>query len=176
MKTVKKYLMTLIALLGLAVLFFLRRETAEEAVNITISGIGSMIMILPPILLMMNLLDVLVPKEIVIKHMGEDAGLKGYFWALILGTFAAGPLYAAFPIAALLAKKNARMAYIIFFLGMWTVSKLPLLTYELNFFGLSFTGLHILTGMVGFFLLSLVLEKIFLKKEKTEIYERLSRI
>jgi len=174
MKTVKTYLLTIIAFIILAIMFFTNRDTGTQAFTITISSILSMLKVLPPILIIMNALDVLIPKEIVIRHMGEGAGLRGYLWALILGTFAAGPLYAAFPIAAMLAKKEARMAYLVFFLGMWTVTKLPVFTFELNFFGYAFTGLHVLTGIVFFFFLSLILEKVFLKNDKSEVYKNLA--
>ena len=174
MKTVKAYFMTILAIVILFVMYLVDKSTANDAINITFSSIFSMLKVLPPILIIMNSLDIIIPKEIIIKHMGEGAGFKGYFWALILGTFAAGPLYAAFPIAAMLAKKEARMAYLIFFLGMWTVTKLPVFTFELNFFGITFTSLHVITGIIYFFILSLVLEKIVLKKHKTEIYNNLN--
>ncbi|MCY1151232.1 MAG: permease [Pleomorphochaeta sp.] len=174
MKTLKSYLMTIIAISVLVVMFFFDKPTANDALNITFSSILSMLKVLPPILIIMNSLDIIIPKEIIIKHMGEDSGIRGYFWALILGTFAAGPLYAAFPIAAMLAKKEAKMAYLIFFLGMWTVTKLPVFTFELNFFGASFTLLHVLTGIIYFFILSLFLEKFVLKKNKPQIYKQLN--
>ena len=176
MKVLKEYALTLITLVVLAGLYFVSKETAADAAMISLSSVGSMLKILPPILIIMNLLDVLVPKDVVMKHMGHDAGLKGYLRALVLATFAAGPLYAAFPIAALLAKKDARLAYLIFFLGMWTVTKLPVFSYELNFFGVRFTGLHVVTGIIFYYILSVVLEKIFLKNDRTQIYESLANM
>lgn len=175
MKLLKKYKLTLIALSVLLVLFFVKREIAVSAVGISLSSVGTMLTILPPILLIVNLLDSLIPREVMIRHMGEDAGMKGYFWAFVLGTFGAGPLYVAFPVAALLAKKGARIAFIIFFLGTWTTTKLPLLLYELNFFGVTFTTIHILTGFIVFFLISLLMEKVLLKKDLVQIYEKLSQ-
>lgn len=176
MKILMKYILTIIALAALAVIAVIQKDTAVKAVSITASSALTMLKILPPVLVIMNLLDALIPKESVMKHMGGDAGLKGYFWALVLGTFAAGPLYAAFPIAALLSKKEARLSCIIFFLGMWTVTKLPLLTYEVEYFGPEFTGVHILTGIVFYFLLSLMLEKTVLKNDKREIQDRLAKM
>ena len=176
MKLLREYLLTLLALVVLAIIYTVNRGTAVESVTISLSGVWMMFQILPPILIIMNLLDALVPKELVMKHMGREAGFRAYFWAFVLGTFAAGPLYAAFPIAALLAKKNARLSSLVFFLGMWTVTKLPVFTYELNYFGLPFTGLHILTGIVFYFLLSILLEKLFLKNDQEQIYATLSKM
>ncbi len=174
MKLLKKYKMTLIALLAFLILFFVRRETAVSAMGISLSSVGTMLSILPPILLIVNLLDALIPREVIIRHMGENAGLKGYFWSFALGTFGAGPLYVAFPVAALLAKKGARLAFIVFFLGTWTTTKLPIFLYELNFFGVAFTTIHIVTGFSAFFFISILMEKILLKKDRDLIYAKLS--
>jgi uncharacterized membrane protein YraQ (UPF0718 family) len=176
MSLIKQYKLTLVTLVVLVVLAFINIQTATDAVVISLDSTWTMLGILPPILILMNLLDAYIPKDVVLKHMGKDSGLTGFFWAFVLGTFAAGPLYVAFPIAALLAKKNARMAYLIFFLGMWTVTKLPVATYELNFFGLPFTLLHMLTGIVFFLGLSLVLEKVFQGRETERIYQSLARM
>lgn len=155
-------------------MFFIKKDIATGAVKKTVLSFWTMFRILPPILIIMNCLDVLIPRELVIKHMGKDAGLRGFFWAFVLGTFAAGPIYAAFPIAAMLAKKEARLAYLIFFLGMWTVTKLPIVSYELSYLGLSYTGLHVLTGIIFYYFLSLVMEKFLLRHDSEDIYEKLS--
>lgn len=174
MKLLKKYKLTLVTLVVLLVLFFVRREFAVSAIGISLSSVGIMLTILPPILLIVNLLDVLIPREVIIRHMGENARFKGYFWAFALGTFGAGPLYVAFPIAALLAKKGARLAFIVFFLGTWTTTKLPIFLYELNFFGVTFTSIHVFTGFSAFFLISILMEKILLKKDRDLVYAKLS--
>lgn len=44
-------------------------------------------------------------KETLMKYMGEKSGIYGILFSLLLGGIAAGPLYVAFPIAALLLKK-----------------------------------------------------------------------
>jgi hypothetical protein len=46
----------------------------------------------------------------------------------------------------------------------------------LNFFGLPFTALHVTTGVVFYYCLSLLMEKVLLKKEKGQIYEALSQM
>ena len=174
MKLIKDYKMALILLVIIFVLFFLKKEIAVNSINLSLKSALSMIGILPPILLIVNLLDAWVPREAIVRHMGDDAGMKGYFWAFILGTFAAGPLYAAFPVAALLAKKGARIAYIVFLLGIWTTTKLPIFMYELNFFGSQFTLIHIMTGILVYFLFSILFEKVLLKNKMTDVYRKLS--
>jgi len=167
-------MMTVLMAALLVILFFTRRTVAVESFSLTVKSAVTMLGILPPILLIVNLLDEWIPRETIVRHMGDNAGMKGYFWAFLLGTFAAGPLYAAFPVAALLAKKGARMAYLIFLLGTWTTTKLPIFMYELSFFGVTFTAVHVLTGLTVCFLFSLLMEKILLKKRISDIYAALS--
>ncbi len=174
MKILKQYRYTLITLGVFIVLFFFQREIALKASGISLKSAFTMLGILPPILLIVNLLDTWVPREVIVRHMGDDAGVRGFLWAFALGTVAAGPLYAAFPVAAFLAKKGARMAYIIFLLGIWTSTKLPISMYELGFFGPLFTGIHVLTGITVYLAVALIMEKILLKNRLPEVYSRLS--
>lgn len=174
MKKLKPYFSTLVVLALLLILFFIRQDIAVNSVKLSLKSAVSMLGILPPILLIVNFFDVWVPKDVIIKHMGHDSGLKGFAWAFFLGTLAAGPLYVAFPVASILAKKGARLAYIIFMLGIWTSTKLPIFMYELNFFGAPFTVIHVLTGLLVYYLFSIFMEKVLLRNRIDEIYKKLA--
>jgi len=132
--------------------------------------------VLPPIFVLIGLLDVWVPKEVMIKYMGEKSGLKGLFFAFILGSLAAGPLYVAFPVAALLLKKGARIGYVVFFLSVWTVGKIPLLLFEISSLGATFTAIHFSTMLVLFLIGSFIIEKILTKEEKEVLVLRASEL
>ena len=41
-------------------------------------------------------IDVMIPKNVIMKGLGKDSGVKGYMFALLLGSLSAGPIYAAF--------------------------------------------------------------------------------
>jgi uncharacterized membrane protein YraQ (UPF0718 family) len=58
-----------------------------------------------------------------IKYMGPQSGIKGTLIAFLLGSFAAGPLYGAFPLAAVLMKKGAGFMNILIFIGAWRQRK-----------------------------------------------------
>lgn len=176
MKTVKQYISSLIVLVVIGCLYFIKQDLALLAVKSSFASIKTMLGILPPLLIIIHSIDSLVSKEIILKHMGENAGIRGYLWALILGTFAAGPLYAAFPIAAILSRKGAHLSYIIFFLGIWTTTKLPIFLLELNLFGIRFTTLHAVTGIICFYLLSIFMEKYLLSNKKEEIRQNLNNL
>lgn len=138
--------------------------------TVTIAGV------LPPIFILIGLLDVWVPKEVMIKYMGQGSGFKGLFFAFLLGSMAAGPLYVAFPIAAILLKKGARLAYVVFFLSTWTVGKIPLLLFEVSSLGATFTAIHFST-MIGLFLVgSFLIEKLLPKEDHQRLVERASQL
>ena len=63
-----------------------------------------MLLVLPPIFILIGLLDVWIPKETMIRLMGEGSGIKGVLLAFLFGTVAVGPLYAAFPVAIVFVK------------------------------------------------------------------------
>jgi uncharacterized membrane protein YraQ (UPF0718 family) len=104
--------------------------------------------------------------------MGEASGLKGVLTALFLGSAAAGPLYIVFPIAALLIKKKAKLAYVFFFLGVWSTTKIPLLMYEFSYMGARFTAIQIAVCIPLFLLFSLIIEKTFSAEDRESLYRK----
>ena len=117
----------------IAALYFANRPVGTEAFDISVSNTIEMLSLLPPVFILVGLLDVWVPKETIIQYMGENSGWKGILMALFLGSAAAGPLYVAFPVTALLLRKRARLAYVLFFLGVWSTTKLPIVLYEISY-------------------------------------------
>ncbi|WP_224961155.1 permease [Geomonas subterranea] len=99
--------------------------------------------IVPPVMVLMGLLDVWVPRRLVEAHLGPDSGPVGAGVAMLLGTAAAGPLYAAFPVAVSLRKKGARLANIVIFLGTWGAIKIPMILMESSFISLRFALLRL---------------------------------
>lgn len=170
---IKKFKWGIGMVLILVIIYLINNDTGIKAYENTIMNFLSMLKILPPIMLLIGLLDSWVPKETMIKYMGEDSGIKGILIALLLGSLAAGPLYAAFPIAAILMKKGARFAYVIFFLGVWSSSKLPLVIYEYTSFGGVFTFIHVFSNLILFLIGAFVIEKIISKEERKKIYNRI---
>lgn len=168
----KKYRSTIVAVVVVLAIWLWNHQMGQSIVSATGSSLSSMLGVLPPILVLIGLLDVWIDRQTMMKYMGEDAGLKGFFFAFILGSFAAGPLYMAFPIAAILMKKKARYAYIIFFLGVWSSTKLPIAIYEISSFGLAFTLLHMGVNLVIFAIGAILIEKLLSSASLKEVYEK----
>ncbi|MGE7874298.1 permease [Bacillus paramycoides] len=161
MNELKRYRFFFILLIGLIVLTFINQSLGWSALQLTGNSILDMLILLPPVLVFVGLLDQWVKKETLIKYMGEKSGIYGILFSLLLGGIAAGPLYVAFPIAALLLKKGASIRYIVFFLGVWTTAKLPIMVYEFSSFGTTFTLIHICFGLFFFYVMGIIFEKFY---------------
>jgi len=118
--------------------------------------------ILPLMFILIGLFDVWVPRERVIRHLGPEAGAMSILWVVLLAMLQAGPLYAAFPVAALLWKKGCSVRNVFIYLGAFSTLKIPMLAFEIGFLGLKFSVLRALFSLPVFvaigYLLALVLK------------------
>lgn len=142
-----------------------------KSVNITWSNTIEMLSVLPPIFILLGLLDVWVQRETMIKYMGEKSGIIGIVIAFLLGFAAAGPLYAAFPVAGVLLKKGSRFSNVLIFIGAWSTTKIPLLLFEASSMGWKFMLARFIVDIPGIALIAYITEKIMSKPEKELIYQ-----
>lgn len=132
---------------GLVVVFPGRRDAV---VTTTWSYLVELALILPAVMLLLGLFNEWVPDEVVVRYLGDRSGLTGVGTAVALGSTPTGPLYVAFPIAAELLEKDARVANVVVFLTAWACLKLPQELVELQFLGWRFTALRlVLTAAVA---------------------------
>ena len=124
-------------------LFVWQPSLARLSATTSLTFLLEVLSIVPPVMVLMGLLDVWVPRRLVESHLGPEAGVIGAGVAMLLGTAAAGPLYAAFPVAVSLQKKGARLANIVIFLGTWATIKIPMIMMESSFIGLRFALLRL---------------------------------
>ena len=133
-----------------------------------------MLKILPCAFILIGLFEVWVKKETIMKHLGEDSGIKGYFWALLLAGFSVGGLYVAFPLAETMHKKGASLKVIFAYLGFSGVVRIPMTIFEISFLRIPFTVARLLVTIPIFLLLGIILGTILKKKNfkfKTQINE-----
>lgn len=129
-----------------------------------------MLLVIPPVFILLGLLDVWVPRETMIKYMGERSGVKGIVLSIILGSAAAGPLYGAFPVAAVFMKKGVKFSNVLIFIGAWSTTKIPMLLFELSALGAAFTLTRLLIDIPGIILIAFLLNAYISKEEKESIY------
>lgn len=129
-----------------------------------------MILFLPVMFILIGLGDVWISKEKVEKHIGDNSGLKGTIFVILLSMAQAGPLYGAFPVTYLLWKKGASIKNIFIYIGAFSTIKIPMLTFEIGFLGLKFSVLRTLFTLPVIILIAIVMEK-YLKNKKFEVHE-----
>lgn len=135
---VKKNKLILAVALAYAVLWIVSPDKALKSVGNSVYYLIEMLQVLPVIFLLTVVIDALIPKEFIMRGLGEKSGIKGNLLALILGSISAGPVYAAFPISKMLLGKGASVANIVVILSSWAVIKLPMLANEAKFLGVNF--------------------------------------
>lgn len=176
-KYILKRYRSFIACLGiLIILFLINREIGEIAIVGSMENLWEFIKLVPPVFVLLGLMDVWVPKDKLIKLMGEDAGIKGIFLAFLLGSFAAGPLYASFPIGAMLLRKGSSIRNVMIFIGAWACTKVPMILIEVSSLGFKFTVTRMVVEIIGIIFIAYVIDKITSIEEKTIIYERTEKL
>ena len=114
-KPFQRYAAAVIAAAAFIVFIVLFPSYRQKALGSIAYQASTMLLVIPPIFVLLGLLDVWVPRQQMIKYMGAGAGVKGPILAFLLGSFAAGPLYGAFPFVAVLMKKGASLMNILIF-------------------------------------------------------------
>lgn len=176
MKWIKKYAIFIIASIIIGITFLWNREIGLKAMDTVKFSFKEMIMVLPPIFVLLGLLDVWVPKDTMVRFMGEGSGYVGILLAFILGSAAAGPLYGAFPVAAVFMKKGVKFSNILIFLGAWSTTKLPMILFEIASMGSKFALTRFLINIPGILVIAYIVNKSLKEEEIALIYEKASEL
>lgn len=175
-KLLKRYKFFIImAILNIIIIAF-NPGIGFKSIDITTKNALEMLSVLPPIFILLGLLDVWVKRETMIKYMGENSGLFGVLIAFVIGSAAAGPLYAAFPVAVVLLKKGSKLSNVLIMIGAWSTTKIPLLLFEASSMGIKFMVTRFILDIFGIAIIAFTTEKLLSKKEKEEIYSRASQM
>ena len=114
MKTfIKRYKVFLLLILINIVVGIALPDIGLKSISITKQNFIEMISVIPPIFILLGLLDVWVDRATMMKYTGKGSGLKGVLIAFLLGS-AAGPLYAAFPVAGVMLKKESACSMFLY--------------------------------------------------------------
>lgn len=170
-KIIKRYRFFLLMLainLGILVLY---PAVGQKSFRITWSNALEMLSVIPPIFVLLGLLDVWVDRGIMIRLMGEKSGLIGILIAFFLGSAAAGPLYAAFPVAGVLLKKGSKLSNVLIFIGAWSTTKIPLLLFEASAMGWRFMLTRFLIDLPGIAIIAYLTERLMNGEDKKFIYD-----
>lgn len=174
MKTIIRYKYVVGLILVYLLLMIVSKDLGQRSYTIAADSLLEMLVFLPPIFLLLGLFDVWVPRETIIKLMGENSGTLGILLAFSLGALAAGPLYAAFPIAGILLKKGARFANIWIFIGAWSSTKIPMLLFEAGAMGGNYMLLRLLINVPGIIIMAFILDRWTTVSDREDIRRRIN--
>jgi len=141
-------------------LFSCRPLLAISALTHSAQFLWEIALIVPTVTVLMGLFDIWVPRALVEAHAGPSSGFRGVLLAMLLGTAAAGPIYAAFPVALSLRQKGARYANVVIFLGTWASIKIPMVLVETRFLGLRFAMLRLALTVPGVLAAGFIAERL----------------
>ncbi|HHY38259.1 MAG TPA: permease, partial [Clostridia bacterium] len=88
--TLKRYKFPILMLVLSTVISVALPEKAPLIISSALNNFAEMLSVLPPIFLLMGLMDIWVPREAFVKYMGEHSGVIGISLAVFIGAFAAG--------------------------------------------------------------------------------------
>lgn len=156
----KKYNVFLIILGVELILSFIQPELSRQAWTNSLHFSLGVIGVLPPVILLLGLLETWLPPTTIETYLGNESGVKGMLLAVLLGSIAAGPLFTAFPVAASLANRGGRVANIVIFLGAWATIKVPMLIMESHFLGMKFSLLRLAITLPFIILIGILIENL----------------
>jgi len=133
--------------LFLIVSWLLGFSSGKEIGHNFVSFFVDMLKILPCAFILIGLFEVWVKRETVEKHFGEESGIRGYIWAVLLAGTTVGGLYVAFPIAYALGSKGAKLSVIFTYIGASAICRVPMTIFEASFLGINFTAIRLLVSL-----------------------------
>jgi len=168
-KKVKSNMFLTLVIFAYIFLMIFIPEKGIQSFDNSLYYVKEMLIIMPVILLLTSLIEAWVPKNTIQNALGEGSGVKGFLFSFLLGSFSAGPIYAAFPVCKMLIKKGASIANIVIILSAWAVIKIPMLANESKFLGAKFMLLRWVLTTLSILIISLITSKI-VKKEELPIH------
>ncbi|MGD8372597.1 MAG: permease [Syntrophobacterales bacterium] len=119
-------------------------KSPELPIQAVKSGGGLLLQLIPVLILaffVAGLIEVLLPKELLIRWVGEGSGFKGILIGTLLGAVAPGGPFIQFPIVAAMFKAGAHIGPLIAYLSAWALIginrviafEIPLLGFQITF-------------------------------------------
>ncbi|NLD02345.1 MAG: permease [Clostridiales bacterium] len=171
MKMISRYKVFLLLALANIIIGLIMPGIGLKSLDLTRANLLEMMSVIPPIFILLGLLDVWVDRSTMIRLTGNGSGLKGVLIAFLMGSAAAGPLYAAFPVAGMMLKKGSSLMNVFIFIGAWSTTKIPMLTFEAASLGLPFTLTRLALSVIGILAIALISQKSLNPEQKEELYK-----
>ncbi|QGU94013.1 permease [Clostridium bovifaecis] len=169
-RILKRYSFFIGALIIAAIITIVNKEIGFKTFSIAGASFKQMLSVLPPIMILLGLMDVWIPRESMMKYMGDNSGFLGIGLAILIGSIAAGPMYAAFPFTVVLLRKGVRFSNIIIFMNAWCVTKITTFMFEITALGYKFTLTRLMVDIPGIIIMGYLVQWLLSKDELDNIY------
>lgn len=160
MKKIIELLVVIVFLCFIIISFSFNIQSGKEIAFNFFDFLIDMLKIVPLTFILIGLFDVWIKKETIEKHLGDNSGIKGYFWIILLAGTTVGGLFVALPVSGALKQKGAKLSIIFTYLGTAAICRVPMTAFEINFLGLKFTLIRLIVSIPLIIISSILLAKI----------------
>lgn len=175
MKAIKRVRRNKLLFLVITIYLFLLGIMPDKAIQSSKNSmyyIIEMLEIMPVIFILTSLIEAWVPRKAIENSFGENSGIRGTIFSFLLGSFSAGPIYAAFPVCKMLLKKGASTSNIVVILSAWAVIKVPMLANEAKFLGAKFMAIRWILTTTSIFIIAYIMSKVVKKEDLLDEEEK----
>lgn len=127
-----------LALAGVGFTACRSRDKARKALASTANSAKNVAVTLLSVFGLIGLLTVFVPPSLIERYLGAEGGLGSLLVGDLLGSIAAGPPVAAYPMAASLLDAGAWAPAVAAFIVSWTLVGFISIPFEARVFGMRF--------------------------------------
>lgn len=126
------------------------RGQGEELIGLRAAG--TMLLQIVPLLIfafiVAGMIQVLIPRDLLSRWVGESSGLRGILLGSIAGGLAPGGPYVSLPLAAGLVRSGAGVGTMVAFLTGWSIYAIGRLPMEIGILGWKFTLVRIVSTLI----------------------------
>jgi uncharacterized membrane protein YraQ (UPF0718 family) len=135
----------------------------QKTIKAIIKGLTMFFNLLPTLIIMLALVSIvlfLLPNEKLVRFMGEEAGVTGWFAAALLGAVALIPGFIAYPLCGILLKSGVAYSVISVFITTLMMVGIITLPVEAKFFGMKTAIIRNVLSFLAALLIGLIMSLI----------------
>lgn len=142
------FFIILVAGTGIAVFVLLGQAAVVEAVRDTIADTAKILPLVVVAIVVASLFKSVAPRELIVRVLGQNSGMKGLLVATVLGSIMPGGPFVSFPLVLALSRSGAAAGPLVAFITAWSVIGVNrVIVWELPFLGAEFAALRYVSSL-----------------------------
>lgn len=142
----------------------LDRQNSIVALTKSYNLILKLLPIFVVIITLTTVINYFLKPKTILKHFGEDSGIKGWIYATFSGIISHGPLYAWYPLINDLRDSGLKDSLLITFMFSRAI-KVPYIPVMIDYFGLLYTVVLTINILIAAILQGLIFEALNKKRD-----------